>query len=117
MPAEIARTSGLAVGALAVGVAGAFLHGWAKPLGMVLAVGAVVGLMVLCRRGLHSRVAIAVVALAWLAPVIALAQQRPEGDVVIPGDELGLIFLFGGVLCLGVTLGIGSSAGKVRGFE
>jgi hypothetical protein len=93
---------------VAVAVAGAFMHRWASPLGLTLSVGATVGVCVLARHAARSRVGIAVVALAWLAAVLLMAQPQAAGDVVIAGDAAGLVFLLGGASGVAVTLGMGA---------
>lgn len=112
-PALGATLRGLLVGVVAVvafvvGVAGAVMHRWASPVGLVLAVGAAVGSCVLARYAARSRFGIAGVGLMWLAPVLILAQERPSGDVVIASDAAGLILLFGGAAAVAVTLGMGA---------
>ncbi|NED98073.1 hypothetical protein G1H11_22500 [Phytoactinopolyspora alkaliphila] len=97
----------LAIAAVAVAVAGAFMHRWASPVGLILAVGAGTGVCVLARHAARSRVGIGVVAGAWLTAVLLLAQPRPAGDVVIAGDPAGLVFLLGGASAVAVTLGMG----------
>jgi hypothetical protein len=43
-----------------------------------------------------SRWAAVVPALLWLIIVVGLSVGRPEGDVLLPGDWVGLLLLFGG---------------------
>lgn len=97
----------LSVVSFVVAVAGTFMHRWASPFGLLLAVGAAAGVCVLAGQAVRSRIGIGVVALAWLVPVLVMAQPRAEGDVVIAGDATGLLFLFGGVVSIGVTVGLG----------
>lgn len=111
-----AGVAGLAVLAVVVGVAGAFTHRWASPLGLLLAVGGAAGVAVLTRACAGSRVGSAVVAVMWLAPVLALAHNIAGGDLVISGDEAGLVFLFGGVISHAVALGLGAEARKSGRF-
>lgn len=114
---QVLRVAALAVVAVLVGVAGAFVHRWAVPLGLALALSAVVGLVLICRSWASSRIGIGVAGLSWLAAVLVLAAPHPEGDVVIAGDTPGLVYLFGGVLCVGVAIGLGAGTGRVRAFE
>lgn len=106
--------AGLGVVAVVVAVAGAFVHRWNNPAGIVLAVGAAVSLGVLARVCARSRAGLAVVALLWLAPVLWLSQTPPGDDRVILGDEAGLVFLFGGTTGLAVVLGRGVEARSAR---
>ncbi|WP_207782100.1 DUF6113 family protein [Phytoactinopolyspora limicola] len=103
---------GLSVVAVAVAVAGAFIHRWAGIVGLGLAVGAVLGIMVLARYAARTRVGIMGVGLAWLAPMFMLALPRPAGDIVIAGDAPGLTLLFGGAATVAVALGLGVSRHK-----
>jgi Family of unknown function (DUF6113) len=43
-----------------------------------------------------SRFAAVMPAVLWLVVVVGLSLGRPEGDVVLPGDAVGLFLLFGG---------------------
>lgn len=43
-----------------------------------------------------SRGATVLPAALWLIVVVGLSTGRPEGDVVLPGDWVGLLLLFGG---------------------
>ncbi|HEU0041524.1 MAG TPA: DUF6113 family protein [Jiangellaceae bacterium] len=115
--ASVLAVTALSVLAVLVGLAGSFTHRWASGGGVVLALGAMVGLMTLARRWSGSRVGMAVTALMWLVPVVVLAQTRPEGDMVIAADARGLVFLFGSVLCAGVGLGLGAESNKSGTIE
>ncbi|NDL59769.1 DUF6113 family protein [Phytoactinopolyspora mesophila] len=106
----VAALGGLAV---IVAVTGAFLHRWASPAGLALALGAVFGISVFARYAARTRWGIAWVGLAWLAPILVLAQPRSAGDVVIAGDAAGLTLLFGGAMAVSVALGMG--AGRPQG--
>lgn len=106
--------AGLGVVAVVVAVAGAFVHRWNNPAGIVLAVGGAVALGVLARACARSRVGLAVVALLWLLPVLWLGQEPRGDDRVILGDEAGLVFLFGGTTGLAVIVGRGAEARSAR---
>lgn len=99
-----------------VGLCGAFVHHWASPVGLFLALGALAGMMYLGRQWLRSRVTLGIMALAWLAPIITMASERPEGDLVIQADIPGLVLIFGGASTLAISLGMGTAAGKLRRF-
>jgi hypothetical protein len=107
--ARLLLVGALGVVAAIVAVTGAFLHRWASPVGITLALGAVFGICVFARYAARTRVGIAWIACAWLAPILVLAQPRSAGDVVIAGDAAGLTLLLGGVMALSVALGWGVS--------
>ncbi|WP_053203379.1 DUF6113 family protein [Jiangella muralis] len=106
--------AGLGAAAVVVAVAGAFVHRWQNPAGILLAVGGAVSLAVLTRACARSRVGLAVVAALWLGPVLWLAQAPPGEDRVILGDEAGLVFLFGGTTAYAIALGLGVGARSTR---
>lgn len=101
--------AGLGILSFVVAVTGAFFHRWASPIGLILAIGSVVGVCVFARYAVRTRVGLTIVGLLWVVPVLILAQPRPAGDVIVAGDPAGLIFLFGGVLALAVTIGVGAA--------
>lgn len=110
---RVLRVAGLTLVAVLVGVSGAFVHaatarpgGLPVPYGLVLALLGLAALLVLARSLVRSRPGTAAVTAGWLLPVVALAQGRPAGDVVIPADWRGMTLLFGGVLLVAVGLGI-----------
>ena len=68
------------------------------PLSVLLAV---LGNVLLCRLGgrwTESTVGAAVPAVLWLVTVVVLSLPRPEGDLVVPGTLMGLVFLFAGAV-------------------
>ena len=79
-----------------VGVAGLDL-----PLGLPAAV--LLSALVVAAGGLlgGSRRGAFAVALGWFAAVVVFAGGRPEGDVIIAGDNLGLVWLGLGPLAVG----------------
>lgn len=116
-PSVAVRYAGLAaacVAAVAVAVAGSFVHRWASPFGVLLAVGgaAAVALVALvCARG---RMPLILVAALWIGPVLAMTQPGPGEDLVIAGDTIGLVFLFSGFTCYALAIGAGGAAGRSR---
>ena len=72
----------------------------------------VVALAVIARACARTRAGSAVVALAWLAPTLALAQTAAGEDVVITAGEAGLVLLFGGSFGHAVALGLGVSSDR-----
>lgn len=106
--------AGMGVVAFVAAVAGAFVHRWATPAGLLLAVGGAVGVGILARVCARSRVGLVVIAMLWLVPVIVLGQTPAGEDRVILGDEAGLVFLFGGTVGLAIVLGWGVEARSTR---
>lgn len=106
--------AGLAVVAVMVAIAGAFVHRWANPAGLFLAIGGAVSLGILARVCARSRFGLAVIAMLWLVPVFILAQPPWGSEDVIRNDEFGLVFLFGGTVGLAVVLGRGVEARSTR---
>ncbi|TDC50614.1 hypothetical protein E1212_14695 [Jiangella ureilytica] len=111
--------SALAVTALGavtvvVAVCGSFVHRWANPFGMFLAIGGAVGVAILARVVAHSRLGLGVIALLWLAPVIVISESLAGTEGVIMNDEFGLIFLVGGTIGLAIVLGMGVEARSAR---
>lgn len=99
--------------AVLAGVAGAFVHatrwhigGVSLPLGLLVAVGGGVAVMVLARGWARARWGLALVFLAWMAPTVALSQQTAAGDVVVAADTAGLVFLGGATLVGAVGIGL-----------
>lgn len=98
----------LVVAGVAAGVTGSFVHRSARPAGIALALGAVVGLMLIARAVARSRWGVAAVGIAWLAPVAVGAGGTASGDIVLAADVMGLTYLFGGVVIVSVMLGLGA---------
>lgn len=86
------------------GLLGSFLHPLTVarlPVGLLLAL-ALTAAVVVTAGLLLGRPGSAAAALGWLAVVLVLASQRPEGDLVVPASGLGYTWLLGGtVLALG----------------
>ena len=95
----------LALLGAALGVIGAFFQGFG-PAPLLAAAFVVVngGFAWLAAWGMGGRLGGVVPAAAWLAVAIALSQQRPEGDLVIPGTTSGYVFLVGGLVAFAVGL-------------
>jgi hypothetical protein len=84
------------------GTAAAFVHRTrvdvgplVLPVGMVAALVALVGLVLLARWLGRSRLAVGLVAAAFAVPVLLGSQFRPEGDLVVAQDPWGLTLLGG----------------------
>lgn len=95
--------AGLLIGVAAVGLAvvEAFLvplriGSLPFPLSVVLAVAGNVLLTRLAARQTGSIVAAGLQPVLWLLTVLVLSLPRPEGDVIVAGTIIGLVFLFAG---------------------
>lgn len=51
----------------------------------------------------------AVPALAWLVVVVLLGSARPEGDIIVTGDAVGLAYVFTGMLSSALAIGLAPS--------
>jgi len=94
-----------------VGGVGAFVHnvratvgGLDVPCGLVAALCGSVGLFVLARRVLASRVGVAAAGAAWLVTALLGSVKRPEGDLVIANTVVGYIYLWGGAILAAVAV-------------
>ncbi|MCW2885483.1 MAG: hypothetical protein QOE54_2010 [Streptosporangiaceae bacterium] len=110
-----AAYGGLAVAGLMLGVIESFSYSWSAgsiPLAAIL--WSLFNLVALwgAGRGMGGKLGAAVPALMWLAVVMVLAVQRPEGDLVVTGTAAGTIFLYGGVLAGGIALLLAPSSGE-----
>ncbi|HEX6233628.1 MAG TPA: DUF6113 family protein [Jiangellaceae bacterium] len=106
-------TAGLCVAAFTAAVAGTFVHpatarmgGMDIPFGVVIALAGLAAVMVIAHASVPSRADKAIVAVGWLAPVFVLSQARSAGDLVVAADLRGLVFLYGGVLLVGIFVGL-----------
>jgi hypothetical protein len=105
---------GLVVAGLMLGVIESFSFSWSAgwiPLAAILC--CLFNLMAFWGAGwgLGGKLGAAVPALMWLAVVLVLAVQRPEGDLVVTGTTAGVVFLYGGVLAVGAALLLTPSSG------
>lgn len=105
--------AGLCIAAFAAAIAGAFVHpataqmgGMDIPYGVVIALAGLAAVMVIAHAAVASRAGKALVAMGWLAPVFVLSQARSAGDLVVAADLRGLVFLYGGVLLVGIFVGL-----------
>ncbi|MBW8481463.1 DUF6113 family protein [Actinomadura parmotrematis] len=95
----------LALLGAALGVVGSFLQGFGPAfLAVAVLIAANAALAWLAAWGMGSRLGGIVPAAAWLAVVLVLSRQRPEGDLVVPGTTSGYVFLIGGMVALAVGL-------------
>lgn len=81
---------------LAVGVCAVAVHGYAW--GLVLALAATAATLVALPPGWSSRLPFA---LGWVAVLVAVTPERPEGDYLVSGDLGGYLLLGAGVLVFG----------------
>ena len=76
------------------------------PVGLALALGGTAGVLAMGTLLSRTRWGSGAVVAAWLVPVVMLSLPRPEGDVVIAQDAMGLTFLGVGVVLAGVSVGL-----------
>ena len=76
------------------------------PVGLALALGGTAGVLAMGTLLSRTRWGSGAVAAAWLVTVVMLSLPRPEGDVVIAQDAVGLTFLGVGVVLTGVSVGL-----------
>jgi Family of unknown function (DUF6113) len=76
------------------------------PVGLVLALGGTAGVLAMGTLLSRTRWGSGAVVAAWLVTVVMLSLPRPEGDVVIAQDAVGLTFLGVGVVLAGVSVGL-----------
>ena len=94
-----------AAGATA-GVLGSFVHAYAVgwvPVGLVVGL-ALSGSVVVTAGLVAGRSASVAAALGWLAVVLVLAGQRPEGDLVVANTVAGQVWLFAGTAVVGACI-------------
>ncbi|HEU4543116.1 MAG TPA: DUF6113 family protein [Jiangellaceae bacterium] len=110
---QVARTAGLCIVAAVSAVAAAFVHlsrvriGVVHvPYGLGLALAGLAAVMVLAHARARSRLDKILVAAAGLVPVFVLSQERGAGDVVIAAGMRGLVFLYGGVMLVGIFVAL-----------
>lgn len=81
---------------LGVGVCAVAVHDYAW--GLVLALAATAATLVALPPGWWSRLAFA---LGWVAVLVAVTPERPEGDFLVSGDLDGYLLLGAGVVVFG----------------
>jgi hypothetical protein len=111
---SVAAVAGLGVLAFVVAVAGAFVHRWAIPAGLLLAITGPVGVAILARASARSRFGLAVIAMLWFVPISVIMLTPAGADRVILGDWVGLVFLLCGTAGLAIVLGFGVEARSTR---
>lgn len=84
----------------------------AVPISALLALVGNFGLPYLMRVATRNRVAMVLPAAIWLVVALMFSIQRPEGDLIVPGDWAGVAFLFTGMVAAGI--GTGWQIGKRR---
>lgn len=75
-----------------------------------------VGNLLLGRAGgrLLGAAGVLVPGAVWLGLAVLLGSRRPEGDLIIPGDLVGTLFLAVGALGFAVAYGLSSAHREVR---
>jgi Family of unknown function (DUF6113) len=76
------------------------------PVSVLIAVASTAGLIVLAWRAVRS-VALAAIPFAiWVVTVLVLSQARPEGDVVLPGGQTGVVYVVYATMLGGFVAGL-----------
>jgi hypothetical protein len=84
------------------------------PVSVLIAVASTVGLILLAWHAVRSVALSAIPFAIWVVTVLALSQARPEGDVLLPGGQTGVVYvvyatMLGGFIAGLVTIFILSS--------
>lgn len=113
MSLGVIRRVGLVLLAPVVGVCGVLVHrqeialgGARLPWGLMLALAGVVALVVLLHLQAVSRWWVAAGALGWAVPVLVASIPTGSGDLLMTQEIVSLVFVFGGVLPLGIGVGL-----------
>lgn len=95
----------LALAGVVLGLFGGFLQawtvpvlGWAAPVGLVLVLATVVACIRALVHAFGTRRAGVAFFVGWVVVSVLLALPTSEGDIVIAGNPLALVYLFGGVV-------------------
>ncbi|MEU5880374.1 DUF6113 family protein [Spirillospora sp. NPDC047279] len=112
-PRAEAFIGGAAYGALGlvgaiVGLVGSFAQDWTLgsfPLVAILLVPVTFGLVRLSGWAMGTRLGALIPTLTWGVVVFLMSQRRPEGDLVIPGNLPGYVYLVGGMLAAVIAIG------------
>jgi len=85
------------------------------PVSVLVAVASTVGLTLLAWRAVHRVAPAAIPFAVWVVTVLILSQARPEGDVLLPGGQTGVVYvvyatMLGGFVAGLVTIFVLSSA-------
>ncbi|HSK27672.1 MAG TPA: DUF6113 family protein [Jiangellales bacterium] len=112
-PARAAAVAALVPVAVAAAVCACFTHAGTVtlatlrlPAGLLVALAGSAGVLALGTLLARSRWGSGAVATAWVLTVVLLSLPRPEGDVVVAGDVVGLTFLGVGVALAGLAVGV-----------
>ncbi|KAB2341264.1 DUF6113 family protein [Actinomadura rudentiformis] len=133
-PRAEAFIGGAAYGALGLlgallGVVGSFLQDWtigSVPVAAVLLVILNFGFIRLAGWAMDGRMGAVIPTLTWTVVVFIGSQQRPEGDLIVPGTLAGYVFLIGGLVAAVIAVSMVpsrrppgdwllGSAGRTRG--
>jgi hypothetical protein len=76
------------------------------PVSVLIAVASTAGLILLAWRAVRS-VALAAIPFAiWVVTVLVLSQARPEGDVLLPGGQTGVVYVVYATMLGGFVAGL-----------
>lgn len=109
-PGVLGTVAGLFAAGFLVGGLGAFVHpmhaeiGVRLPLGLLLALLCIGGIVMSAGLLTRSRMGAGVPALGWAGCVLLLTQPRSDGDVLIAANAVGYGYLLGGLVALGALV-------------
>jgi hypothetical protein len=88
------------------------------PVSVLIAVASTAGLILLAWRAVRSIALAAIPFAIWVVTVLVFSQARPEGDVLLPGGQTGVVYvvyatMLGGFVAGLVTIFILSSSRPV----
>jgi len=84
------------------------------PWGLMLALAGVVALVTLLHLQAVSRWWVVAGAIGWAVPVLVASMPTDSGDLLMTQEIVSLVFVFGGVVPLGIGVGL-SPRGQRRG--
>jgi Family of unknown function (DUF6113) len=76
------------------------------PVSVLIAVASTVGLILLAWHAVRSVALSAIPFAVWVVTVLALSQARPEGDVLLPGGQTGVVYVVYATMLGGFVAGL-----------
>jgi hypothetical protein len=76
------------------------------PVSVLIAVASTAGLILLAWRAGRSIALAAIPFAIWVVTVLVLSQARPEGDVLLPGGQTGVVYVVYGTMFGGFVTGL-----------
>jgi Family of unknown function (DUF6113) len=76
------------------------------PVSVLIAVASTAGLILLAWRAVRSVALASIPFVTWVATVLVLSQARPEGDVLLPGGQTGVVYVVYATMLGGFVTGL-----------